>query len=84
MEIVMILKTVALVFSIAALCLSCYNLGYSEGEYDERERTWARNELIMNSIGNTTKKIAELLRKLAELELDKIMQETDLKNNERQ
>ena len=84
MEIVMILKIVALVLSIAALCLSCYNLGYSKGEYDECERTWARDELIMNSIGNTTKKIAELLRKLAELELDKIMQETDLKNNERQ
>lgn len=82
MDIVMILKIVALVLSIAALCLSYYNLGYSKGVYDERDRTWARYELIMNSIDNATRKIAELRRKLAQLELDKIMQETDLKNNE--
>ena len=84
MDIVMILKIVALVLSNTALCISCYNLGYTKGEYDERDRTWARNELIKNQIDNATKKIAELRRKLAELELNKIMQETDLKNNERQ
>ena len=38
MDIVMILRIVTLVFSLAALCLSCYNLGYSKGEYDERDR----------------------------------------------
>lgn len=63
----MILKIAAQIISIAACCISFYNLGYISGRAREREDRWLTDERLLDSLRCIQKGIGEIQLKLTRL-----------------
>lgn len=60
----MILRIAALIMSIAACCISFYNLGYLSGRAREREDRWLTDERLLDNLRFIHKGIGEIKLRL--------------------